>query len=254
MTVVVHHDLAAMLLRTDDETLVPVRSKAYERFDLEGRIDGQGRQRRRELFKISVANDRHAALPRPSAKVALRANPVFQSQGTRRGLARILSLRYCERNMKGKRGTTILLGALLVAGAAFALSDRRPAAQAFNGEPEIVAATFTSQWCSACRILKPRLLRTMRQFDGQPVKFVEYDLTFGPDRARPAAAANGLSSVYERFSAATGYTLLVDVDTGEIVGRLTIGHSQGEMRAAIAAALDAATAGPPKQGGSSYTK
>lgn len=142
-----------------------------------------------------------------------------------------------------KRNDAIFLAALLALAAAFALYARRPAASAeaaFSGDPELIAATFNSQWCSSCKILKPRLLKIMPEFAGEPVKFVEYDLTFGPDGARAAAAADGLSSVYDRFSGATGYTLLIDADTGEIVDMLTVNHSAAAMRETIGRRLDAA--------------
>jgi thiol-disulfide isomerase/thioredoxin len=139
-----------------------------------------------------------------------------------------------------KRNDLILLLVLLAGAAGFALYARTPAASAsaaVSGEPELIAATFNSQWCSACKILKPRLLKVMHDFADAPVKFVEYDLTFGPDRPRAAAAADGLASVYERFSTATGYTLLIDAQTGAIVDRLTVNHSAADMRRIIAARL-----------------
>lgn len=140
-----------------------------------------------------------------------------------------------------KRRDLFFFGALLAAIAAFALFARRPAEsgrETFAGKAEVIAATFNSQWCSACKILKPRLLKVIPTFSGEPVKFVEYDLTFGPDGARQHAEADGLAGVYDRFAKATGYTLLIDADTGEIVDMLTIKHDAGAMRAAISRALE----------------
>ena len=126
----------------------------------------------------------------------------------------------------------------------FALSDRTNATDAdyvFKGEPEIIAATFSSAWCSSCKILKPRLADVIPEFTDDPVKFVEFDFTFG-QRADIAeqAEAEGLEHIYPRFKGATGFTLLVDPDTGEIVDMLTIKHSKGAMRAVIAQAIAAA--------------
>lgn len=143
-----------------------------------------------------------------------------------------------------KRNDAIFLLVLLAGAAGFALYAKKPAASAenaFSGEAELIAATFNSQWCSSCKIVKPRLLKVMPDFAAKPVKFVEYDLSFGPDGARDAAAADGLSSVYERFSDATGYTLLVDADNGEIVDMLTVNHSAAAMRETILRRLADAT-------------
>ena len=148
-----------------------------------------------------------------------------------------------------KRNDLVFFGILAAGFAAFVLYGRAPAANAaasYEGKPELVAATFSSLWCSACKIVKPRVVRIMPSFAGDPVKFVEYDLSFGPDGAPRAAAANdGLSSVYDRFSTATGYTLLIDADTGEIVDMLTVETSPEQMRAAIRSALAKAEATPP---------
>ncbi|MEQ1929690.1 MAG: thioredoxin domain-containing protein [Parvularculaceae bacterium] len=145
-----------------------------------------------------------------------------------------------------KRNDMVLLGVLLAGAAGFALFARQPAASAaasFNGKPELIAATFNSQWCSSCKILKPRLHKVIADFDGRPVKFVEYDLSFGRDHARANAVADGLGDVYERFSTATGYTLLIDAETGEIIDMLTINHSVTVMQEAVSAAL-ARASGP----------
>ena len=145
-----------------------------------------------------------------------------------------------------KRNDMILFVVLLASAAGFALFAQRPAtsaAAAFNGEPELIAATFNSQWCSSCKILKPRLLKVIAEFNGRPVKFVEYDLSFGRGGAQASAVADGVGAVYERFSTATGYTLLIDAETGEIIDMLTINHSVTGMRQAVSAALARASGG-----------
>ena len=140
-----------------------------------------------------------------------------------------------------QRRDLFLLGGLLALAAGFALYARAPArsaAAAFDGEPAVIAATFNAQWCTSCKILKPRLLGILPEFSGRPVKFVEYDLTFGDRPAlRGAAEADGVASIYDRFSSATGYTLLVEARTGDVVDMLTINHSRAEMRNRIEAAL-----------------
>ena len=125
--------------------------------------------------------------------------------------------------------------------AAFAAYGRSGAT---NGEyvyperPQLIAATFSSAWCTSCKILEPRLEDVAPDFADAPVKFVKLDFTFGQRGAiEEQAAAEGLSDIYPRFKGATGFTLLVDAETGEIVDSLTIKHSRDAMRAAIAQAL-----------------
>ncbi len=123
----------------------------------------------------------------------------------------------------------------------FALTGRDAATgaeYALDREPEVVAATFASAWCSSCKVLKPRLAKVIPDFAGKPVKFIELDFTFGQrGEIAEQAAAEGLGEIYPRFKGATGFTLLVDKDTGEIIDMLTMNHSEAAMRAALAQAL-----------------
>jgi len=141
-----------------------------------------------------------------------------------------------------KKLKDIMFPAIVVIGVAiFAFSGHTSASSAdysYQGKPEIVAATFSSAWCSSCKILKPRLADVIPDFADQPVKFVELDFTFGQrEEIAEQAAAEGLADIYPRFKGATGFTLLVDADTGEIVDMLTIRHTKKAMRAALAQAI-----------------
>lgn len=143
--------------------------------------------------------------------------------------------------MTSRRVVYALFAVLAVAAASASMAGRGSFSSAaqFDGEPALVAATFSSAWCAACKILEPRLARVIPQFADEPVKFVEYDFTFGgEERNRVAALADGLSpEVYDRFAGATGFTLLIDARSGEIIDMLTASHSPKAMRAAIAQAL-----------------
>lgn len=141
-----------------------------------------------------------------------------------------------------KRLKSFIFPAIILAGIAlFALTGRTAATDAdyvYDGEPEVIAATFESAWCSACKILKPRLAEVIPEFAGQPVKFVSLDFTFGQrDEVERQAAAEGLAEIYPRFKGATGFTLLVDRDTGEIIDSLTIDYDKKAMRTAIAQSI-----------------
>ena len=116
------------------------------------------------------------------------------------------------------------------------------AESAYQGEPEVIAATFASAWCSSCKILEPRLQKVMPEFSARPVRFIEFDFTFGKRKEHVALAAeNGLVDIFDRFKDGTGFTLLIDADTGEVIDMLTMNHSRDAMRAAIAQAVAAAS-------------
>jgi thiol-disulfide isomerase/thioredoxin len=134
----------------------------------------------------------------------------------------------------------LILG-LFAAAAALAWSARPQLARidaAGAGEPALTVATFSSAFCSACRILKPRLAEIIDDFADAPVRFIEYDFTLSkPEGLAARADSDGLASAFVRFAPATGFALLVERETGEIIGMLTINHSRDEMRDAIDNAL-----------------
>ena len=144
-----------------------------------------------------------------------------------------------------KHAKNLLFAVVLIAGVAlFSLFGRTSATDAEYAHaenPEIIAATFSSAWCSACKVLEPRLKAVIPDFADEPVKFVRLDFTLGQRGAvAEKAEAEGLAHIYPDYKGATGFTLLVDAETGEIVDSLTIKHSEAAMRAAIAQAVASA--------------
>ncbi|MFQ5564597.1 MAG: thioredoxin [Parvularculaceae bacterium] len=146
-----------------------------------------------------------------------------------------------------KRIKDLLFTAVVVGGGvAFFLTGSAPVtagsapdgASAGAREPEVVAATFSSAWCTACKILKPKLASVIPDFESAPVEFVEFNYTFGrPREYRDVAAARGFADIYDRFEGGTGFTLLIDADNGEILDMLTMTYSKKAMRAAIGQAV-----------------
>lgn len=136
------------------------------------------------------------------------------------------------------------LALVIALGAAFLTRPATRSVEAgFDGEPKIVAATFAAIWCGSCRILKPRLADVIPEFRGRPVVFVEYDLSFGEEEAaRAKARAQGLETVFDGYARATGFTLLIDAQSKEVLDILTASHSRQAMRTAIEAALAEASA------------
>jgi len=135
----------------------------------------------------------------------------------------------------------LFIAVLMLGVGGFALFGRTGATDAeyaLSEDPEIIAATFSSAWCSSCKILEPRLKAVVPTFADAPVKFVKLDFSLGQRGAvEKKANREGLGEIYPQFKGATGFTLLVDADTGEIVDSLTIRHSEKAMRAAIAQAI-----------------
>ena len=113
------------------------------------------------------------------------------------------------------------------------LDDEAPAA-----DPRLVAATFRSAWCGACRILEPRIDAVEPWFSGRPVEFIEFDFTWGRrDGPREQAVAAGVAEIYDRHAGGTGYMLLIDREAGDVLAMITRRHGEADIAAAIERAL-----------------
>ncbi|MEO1015127.1 MAG: thioredoxin domain-containing protein [Pseudomonadota bacterium] len=147
------------------------------------------------------------------------------------------------------RANWVRAGFAMVAAALFAFVVAKPAATSVaaesGGPAEVVAVTFSSAWCASCRILKPRLARVIPEFADAPVKFVEIDFSFGAaEAARAIAVAEGVEEAFDDVAGATGFTLLIDRDTGAVIDMLTASYPEKAMRASIASALAIAARTP----------
>lgn len=124
------------------------------------------------------------------------------------------------------------------------IAQSQPAG-ASSAQTELVAITFESKWCGPCRILKPRLAEVKPDFMQEPVRFLELSFTFGEQKNFPQLARDeGFEAAYQRFRGGTGYTVLVDRETGDVLDILTMDYSPDAMRAAISRALAVAMATP----------
>ncbi|MFN3959495.1 MAG: hypothetical protein ACK4NP_06235 [Parvularculaceae bacterium] len=138
-----------------------------------------------------------------------------------------------------RRGFLVAAGFAAAFAVALAVKGPTPVvSQGSAGAPRLIAASFTSAFCPACRILAPRLAAVMGDFKGEPVEFVEFDFTFGETQALAArAAALGLERLYEANKGATGFTVLVDARSGAVVDTLTMNFAERDISRAIRNAL-----------------
>jgi len=108
---------------------------------------------------------------------------------------------------------------------------------------KVIAAKFHADWCGFCKQMGPVFEELQAKYDQQPVLFVELDQTRQFDRRQSAYLARemGLEGVWERNGGKTGFVLLIDPASGQVVRRLT--HDQGlkQMGAALQDAVSNAS-------------
>lgn len=109
-----------------------------------------------------------------------------------------------------------------------------------TAEPRILAVKFHADWCGSCKKMGSAFEDLRNKFDGRPVLFVELDRTnlSSSHQAALLASALRLGEVFDQH-AGTGFILLLDGDSREIVAKLTADKTMKEMAAEIEAKLSA---------------
>ena len=102
-------------------------------------------------------------------------------------------------------------------------------------KPRLIAARFTADWCGQCAILQPRLDDVWPAYEDAEIERVVFDFTSDErDTPRARAAAAGIEHIYEPLEGRTGFLLLIDRESGEVLEMVNTSYD----RAAIADALD----------------
>ena len=105
-------------------------------------------------------------------------------------------------------------------------------------DPRLVAALFRSNWCGPCKILEPRYERVMSAYETAAVERVRFDSSFGRRSAlAERASAEGIRRAYDSARGATGFVLLIDRDTQDVLARITVEYSDADIAGALDYAL-----------------
>lgn len=103
-----------------------------------------------------------------------------------------------------------------------------------TSEPRLVAAMFRSSWCSACRIIEPRVEDVREEYEDAAVDWVKFDFTLGRRGGlRELAQAEGLLPIYDEAAGSTGFMLLIDRDTGQVFEMITMDYGRDQIREAL---------------------
>lgn len=104
----------------------------------------------------------------------------------------------------------------------------------------IIALKFHADWCGSCKAMGPVFTDLANKFDTEPVLFVTLDQTTQSSRRQALflAQALGLDKVWAEDGGKTGFILLVNAKSMEVLARLTkdqdIKAMGGELTKALA--------------------
>jgi len=119
-------------------------------------------------------------------------------------------------------------------------------AHAASQKPEVIGVLFYADWCGSCKVLDPAIekARGKSDLDNNPILFVRLDLTNATTRHQSELMAQtlGMGDFYEKNAGKTGFMLLVDADTKEVISTLTKAVDANEISDKVNAAISKAGA------------
>ncbi|MBL4595432.1 MAG: hypothetical protein JKX99_02525 [Robiginitomaculum sp.] len=92
----------------------------------------------------------------------------------------------------------------------------------------VTAVMFYSNWCGACQILDPKIEAVKLGFTERPIEFVKFDFSFALVRGgalQALAEEKGLANIYAKNKGKTGFMLLIDPATEQVIDIITMRDS-----------------------------
>ena len=104
---------------------------------------------------------------------------------------------------------------------------------------EVYAVKFHADWCGSCKVIAPSFEGLQEKFDTLPVLYITLDHTREHNRqqAEYLAQGLGLDEVIKEKGGKTGFILLIDAETKEVLGTLNREHNLKVMGASLQEAV-----------------
>jgi len=151
------------------------------------------------------------------------------------------------RSKAGARTVALAATTLAVTGLAWAgqaaesgVRQAQAHASAEARSPEVLIVAFHADWCPACRALGPKMKEgVFPEIQGEPYLLVKLDLTErDSNQAEYMLSALGLGNIWELYGRKTGFALVIDAQTKEVLHTLNASENPEAMVADIRSGID----------------
>lgn len=135
---------------------------------------------------------------------------------------------------------------LAITGLAFAqqpghsgMQHTQTRADAKARSPEVLVVAFHADWCPACQALGPKMMKSVfPEIKDEPYLLVKLDLTDrDSNQAEYMLSALGLGNLWEQYGRKTGFALVIDAQTKEVLHTLNASENPEAMVADIRSAI-----------------
>jgi len=103
------------------------------------------------------------------------------------------------------------------------------------GTSQLIAVKFHADYCKSCKAIAPTIEAVKKNFSAKNVQFVTLDFTTDDSKAAAAklAKAHGLTAIMDKHGPKTGFVLLVNAKSHEVLERLTKKQNAAEWTTSI---------------------
>ena len=137
--------------------------------------------------------------------------------------------------------TTLAATGLAVAQHSSQQSGQHNRSRAESGarSPEVLVVAFHADWCGKCQTLGPKMMKSVfPEIRDEPYLLVKLDMT-DQDSRQPEymLSALGLGNLWEEYGRKTGFALVIDAETKQVVETLNASESSEAMVSEVRTAI-----------------